>query len=81
MHVEHRELMHISSAINIEIDETFEGCLKRAFVWANEMGIKGHKVSAFNIKKGSEEPFCHPTEARHTITCNIFHKENHTEEK
>lgn len=74
MNVEHRELISISPQVNVEIDPILENCLKTAFVWANEMGIKGIKISPFNIRKGSEELFCDPRAQRHAITCKIFHE-------
>ena len=62
----------IDKYVNIDIDPVFLNSLKRAFVWANDMGLKGKGVTPFVIKKGSDEPLCHPKDAQHTIETSIF---------
>lgn len=72
MKIENRELISISPFVDITIDEVMEDSLKRAFIWANEMGLKGVKVSTFSIEKGDTAIFGHPRDARHRIMVNVF---------
>lgn len=65
-------LLSISPTINVDVDPTFFEYLQRVFVWANEMGLKGQKVSPFWVEKGSEVPFTHPNNERHRIMVNYW---------
>lgn len=70
--IERKELLRINPIVDVDIDPTFLSLLQRAFIWANEIGLKGKAVTPFVLKKGSEEPFCHPKEAQHIIETSIF---------
>ena len=72
MEIERRELISISPLVDISIDPVLEDSLQRAFIWANEMGLKGVRVSAFCIEKGDTAIFGHPRDARHRFMVNVF---------
>jgi len=70
-----RELIHITRSVDVSIDETLESCFYKAFDWANKMGLQGVKVSGLYLKQSPLDGFLDPLNAKHTLSCLVFDKE------